>query len=176
MTWPPGDHRGHWSSLFDLYGRLLKDGHRLNIPDPITLKHAQDLAIEPPKILSPAEIDLVADVIGAHCPDSPQHAGGYVKIPGLKMIAGTIERTHTHLLLEPLSTDIGEVVGRIKSATSSAVCLLGQTNRSRTWTKGYWKVFLFEDAVVPVVASYIEQHNLRRGLPPAPYNWLHPLI
>jgi hypothetical protein len=145
MTWPPGDSRGHWSSLFDMYGRLIETGHKLNLPDPVTLKHAQDLAKEPPKILTPIEIDLVADVIGAHCPDSPQHAGGYVKIPGLRPIAGAIERTHTHLLLE------------------------------RTWTGGYWKVFIFEDNVVPIVANYIEQHNLRRNLPRAPYHWIRPI-
>src|SRR4051812_24923182 len=105
MTWPPGDSRGHWSSLFDLYGRLKEKGHKLNLPDPVTLKHAQGLAKEPPKILSPSEIDLVADVIGAHCPFSPGHARGYVKIPGLVPLAAAIERTHTHLLLEPLSMD-----------------------------------------------------------------------
>src|SRR5437879_13230424 len=65
MTWPPGDARGHWSSLFDLYGHLIERGHKLNLPDTITLKHAQSLATEPPKVLSPIEIDLVADVIGA---------------------------------------------------------------------------------------------------------------
>jgi hypothetical protein len=174
MTWPPGDPRGHWSSLFDLYRRLIEKGHKLNLPDPVTLKHAQVLAHEPPKTLLPAEIDLVANVIGAHCPYTPQHAGGYVKIDGFCPIAAAVERTHTHLLLEPLSMDIGQVVGRLKSATSSAVCFLGNTDRRRTWTTGYWKVFLFEDEVVPIVANYIEHHNERRGLPRTSHDWIHP--
>jgi hypothetical protein len=175
MTWPPGDPRRHWSSLFDMYGRLIKAGHRLNLPDPVTLKRANELAKEPPKILSPIEIDLVAEIIGAHCPYSPQHAGGYVKIPRFVPIAAAVERTHTHLLLEPLSMDIGEVVGRLKSATSSAVCLLGNTDRSRTWTRGYWKVFVFEEPAVPIIADYVERHNVRQGLTPAPYNWIRPI-
>ena len=48
MTWPPGDRRGHWSALFDLYGALIERGHKLNLPHPITLERATSLANEPP--------------------------------------------------------------------------------------------------------------------------------
>src|SRR5262249_32149631 len=112
MTWPPGDPRGHWSPLFDFYGRLIQEGHQLNLPDPITVQRATKNAKEPPNILSPAEIDVVADVIGGICPYSPQHAGGFVKIPELEILAAAIERTHAHLLLKPISMDIGDVAGQ----------------------------------------------------------------
>ena len=50
MTWPPGDPRGHWSPLFDMYGGLIERGHKLNLPDPVTLQMATELARESPRV------------------------------------------------------------------------------------------------------------------------------
>ena len=63
-TWLPGDNRGHWSPLFDLYGRLLELGHRLRLPDADTKRHAEEIAKEPEKVLSPREIEVVAETFG----------------------------------------------------------------------------------------------------------------
>src|SRR3954468_16928957 len=95
--------------------------------------------------------------------------------PTARIHAAAIERTHVHLLLSPLDEDIERVVGRIKGRTSSAVVHQGsEPGRQRTWTAGYWKVFLFEDRAAPLVARCIEAHNERRGLPAAPYDWITP--
>ena len=32
-TWLPGDRRGHWSPLFNLYGNIRERGGKLNLPD-----------------------------------------------------------------------------------------------------------------------------------------------
>jgi hypothetical protein len=71
------------------------------------------------------------------------------------------------LLIGPTKTDIAELVGRIKSRTSSLLRRLpAGASRRRTWTTGYWKVFLFDQDAVAVVRAYIEAHNVRRGLSP----------
>ncbi len=167
MTWPPGDRRGHWSPLFDFYGHLIDQGRHLNLPDSTTLFHATELAKESPKVLTPEEQKIVADTIG-------EVLRGQMA-PGSRVLAGTIERTHTHLLLTGLEESIDRVVGRFKGRTSSEVTARGsEPGRARTWTAGYWKVFLFEGRCVPIVRRYIEAHNERRGLRAVPYDWITP--
>lgn len=172
MTWPPGDSRGHWSPLFDLYGRLIEAGHKLNIPHQPTLQRATALAKESPKILTAYEISVVAEKIGEIVHLAPGMPGA---ICGLRIEAAAIEPTHVHLLLAPLAHDIEDAVGRLKSQTSSALLKLPDNwNRKRTWTAGYWKAFLFDPAIIPIVRLYIEAHNQRRGLLPMPYAWINP--
>ncbi len=78
--------------------------------------------------------------------------------------ATAIERTHLHLLFGPLKDPIGEVVGRIKSRTSSALLKLPVNHdRRRIWTTGYRKVFLFDDDAMAQVAEYVNAHRGRRA-------------
>lgn len=41
---------------------------------------------------------------------------------------------------------------------------------------GFWKVFVFDVMAIPDIQNYIEDHNRRRGLPPAPYPWIRPFM
>ena len=169
MTWPPGDPRGHWSPLFDFYGHLVDQGHHLNVPDVITEHHASELAKEPPKVLTADEQQIVAGTIG----DLLRSRAAAE--PDLRVLAGAVERTHVHLLLAGLREPIDRAVGRFKGRTSSEVIARGsEPGRQRTWTAGFWKVFLFEERSVPAVGRYIEAHNERRGLPRVPYEWITP--
>lgn len=168
MTWPPGDRRGHWSPMFDLYGRLKMAGHRINLPHDVSVTHAQVSAADPPKVLTPGERVIVAHELSHHVTPGK---------PGSICYAAAIEDNHVHLLLGPLSEDIGKYVGRLKGRTSSVMRKLpANADRKRIWTAGYWKVFLFDDEAVTAVARYIGQHNVRRGLPATPYDWVTPLV
>jgi hypothetical protein len=169
MTWPPGDPRGHWSPLFDLYGRLIAKGHRLNLPDQITVNFAQSVAKEPERILSNEDQQIIAVTIGEVL---------RIDLEGrVAVYAGAVERTHVHLLLGEVHLPIDDVIGRIKSRTSSAVIKKGtEPWRTRTWTTGYWKVFVFDVTAIPDIQGYIEKHNERRGLARAPYSWITPFI
>ena len=42
-TWLPGDPNkpGHWSAMFDMYGRMTESGGKLNMPDETTFDRAQ---------------------------------------------------------------------------------------------------------------------------------------
>ncbi|MCH8150883.1 MAG: transposase [Planctomycetes bacterium] len=167
-TWLPGDRRGHWSAVLDLYGRLKRAGHQMNMPDTETHSRARSLMKNAPKELTIAEIQIVANVFGTYL------APG---LPGVGSChAAAIEPTHVHLLFGPVGEPIGTFVGQLKGASSSAVLRRpGNHGRKRIWTAGYWKVFLFEDETVDAVAEYIEAHNTRRGLPAIPFPWITPI-
>ena len=169
MTWPPGDRRGHWSALFDFYGRLIERGHKLNLPDPQTVARAEELAKEPERVLNELDRRVVADTIGIVLRDDLEG-----RVP---TYAGAVERTHTHLLLGETTINIDKLIGRIKSRTSSAVIKSGSEPwRTRTWTTGFWRVFVYDVTAIPDIQRYIERHNERAGLPPAPHPWITPFI
>ncbi len=152
-TWLPGDARGHWSALFDFYGHVLQSGQQLNPPHAATHTRATSLMREPEKVLNEEELQLVKETLDAYL------APG---VPGetWRIHATAIERTHVHLLFGPLNDPIGEVVGRIKSRTSSELLKLPlNQDRRRIWTTGYWKVFLFDDNAMAQVARYIDTHG-----------------
>lgn len=204
-TWLPGDpsKSGHWSPLFDAYGRLRRAGQQINLPDRATHAHARSLMNEEPKVLTAEECHIVAQVLGSHIAPAlagenarrslsaksthapkpmgnrtitPAEAGAQCP-PGdtVRAYACAIEPTHVHLLIGPVREDIGRFVGRLKGTTSSA--LLDHPDnwgRRRIWTSGYWKVFLFDIDARFAVERYIQQHNVRAGRPPSPYPWLTP--
>lgn len=167
MTWPPGDPRGHWSPLFDFYGQLAAQGGQLNLPDPVTYNRSTELAKESPRILTQTDQQIVAETIADVFLNDLRD-----QIP---IHAFAIEKNHAHLLLGKMDTSIDQVVGRVKSRTSSQLIKLGsEQDRKRTWTSGYWKVFIFDSPIVPAVQQYIENHNIRRGLSGAPFPWIRP--
>ncbi len=155
-TWSPGDARGHWSALLDFYGHVLQRGQQLNPPDTTTQTRATSLMREPQKVLDEEELQLVTKTLDDYlAPGMPGETW--------RLHATAIERTHVHLLFGPLDDAIGEVVGRIKSRTSSALLKLPiNQGRRRIWTTGYWKMFLFDDNAMAQVAEYINAHGGRR--------------
>ena len=156
-TWLPGDARGHWSALLDFYGHVLHRGQQLNPPDAATQTRATSLMREPQKVLNEEELRLVKQTLDDYL--APGMPGETWRIQ-----ATAIERTHVHLLFGPLNDPIGEVVGTIKSRTSSALLKLPiNQDRRRIWTTGYWKVFLFDDHAMAQVGEYINAHGGRRG-------------
>jgi hypothetical protein len=185
-TWLPGDPRGHWSPLYDLYGQLQKSGHRLNIPDKTTHDFARSRLIDTPKSLEPHERFLVAATLAEHfnyagtnsltytvpANVQPGQGRGYMKP---QCLAAAIEETHIHLLLGPIQEDLDRYVGRLKGATSAALNKLPQNNnRTHNWTAKFWRVFLFDDRSLPQVRTYIRNHNLRRKISTDPFDWITP--
>ena len=165
-----------------MYGRLKRAGHRLNPPDGETHRHARAVMKETAKVLVDDEPAIVAEAMGRYiAPDlSRVGVGSRGRTPGkpgaiygVRAYACAIERTHVHLLTGPLREDVGRFAGRLKGSSSAA--LLRHPNnwgRSRIWTAGYWCVFLCDDDAVDAASHYIEEHNVRRGLPGSPFEWI----
>ncbi len=171
-TWLPGDERGHWSPLFDMYGRLRAGGHQLQIPDQVTHQRAIELSKESPKTLANDEVDIVASAFAKCLAPNVDAQGRSLPVAH----ACAIEPTHVHLLVGAVREDIDRFAGRLKGTSCSAVLKHPDNwGRTSTWTTGYWKVFLFDVEAMHAVAGYIAAHNERRGLPAAPYECLQPL-
>lgn len=170
-TWLPGDDRGHWSPLFDMYGHLLRKGHRLNMPDEVTRGRAIGMMKEPPKILNAQEMAITAEVIGKVINGIP--VGRFTPgKPGALCAAYAlaIEHTHVHLLIGPLSESLSATVGRFKGVSSSLIVSRPENGtRQRTWTADFWKVFLFDAEGVATVCKYVIDHNVRAGRPAHPW-------
>src|SRR5262245_37434587 len=167
-TWLPGDDRGHWSALFDLYGDLIRAGHQLNMPDEVTTRRAMELMKEEPRVLRDDEPDIVAATMAQYL--APALAGGTAAY------ACAIESNHVHLLVGPVHEPIERFAGRLKGTSSSALLKRPDNwDRKRSWTTGYWKVFLFDLEAMRAVVQYIEAHNARRVLPASAVDWLQPL-
>jgi REP element-mobilizing transposase RayT len=154
-----------------MYGHLIESGGKLNRGDITSENSTRELMKETPKILDAEEAAVVAKTLGT-----------LVRRPTDKdstlpcIIAAAIESNHVHLLLAPLNEPIGIVAGRFKGKTSSAVLAMPQNKgRTRTWTAKYWKVFLFGMEALETVKLYVEDHNVRRGLPASPFPWISPV-
>ena len=122
LTWLPGDKRGHWSPLFDLYGGLLRNGHQLNMGDEGTRKTAANLATDKPKYLRDSDIDLAAQTVAEVIRGGPA-AGVANGIPAAAwtVYAAALEKQHVHLLLAANAESVSRVVGRIKGKSSSRI-------------------------------------------------------
>ena len=164
-TWLPGDDRGHWSPLYDVYGMIVERGGKLQMPDSTTRAFARQRMNEPPMILSPEDVQTVADEFAE-----------LVSKPGAPAVyAATIEPTHVHLLIGPVREDLHKFVGRLKGRSSSELLAKGRhPERNRVWTEGYWRVFLGDDFGLESVREYIQRHHVRAGRSSNPYSWCRP--
>lgn len=147
---------------------------------------------EPPKVLSPAEIVALSEILGhqatqyspafmpgRHSPRiTSAMTGGLGKsvrdsFEQPRVLAAAIESNHTHLLVGTLKEHVSKYVGRLKGATASALLKRPENaGRKRIWTTGYWEGFLFDVPDVVAVRDYIEQHNERAGRPRRAHEWV----
>jgi hypothetical protein len=168
-TWLPGDRRGHWSPLFDVYGRIAERGGRLQFPDETTRLVSTTLLREPPFRLDDGDAAIVAGELAKLVHDGTPTCDQPIAI------AATVEPTHVHLLLGPVGEDLRAFVGRLKGRSSSAVLASGRHGERRhVWTEKYWKVFLFDAVGMEAVTEYIQDHHRRAGRPLNPYSWCRP--
>lgn len=193
-TWLPGDDRGSWSPLLDLYGHLKTARHQLSAGDENTRRLAEARMTQPAKILSPAEIAALSEILGhqatqyspaftpgRHSPTiTSAMTGGLGKsvrdsFEQPRILAAAIEAAHTHLLVGTLKEHVSKYVGRLKGTTASALLKRPENaGRKGIWTAGYWKGFLFDVPDVVAVRDYVEQHNERAGRPRHAYEWVEP--
>jgi REP element-mobilizing transposase RayT len=168
-TWLPGDERGHWSPLFDLYGGVLERGGKLQLPDEDSRNRSKSLMTEGPFVMNDADMQIVANEMSRHVFD------GSTLCRKPTAFAAAIEPTHVHLLVGSVEEDIEKFAGRLKGRTSSEILATGRhPERKHVWTAGYWRVFLFDEIAMEAVRDYIDRHHVRAGRPANPYSWCRP--
>jgi len=152
----PGDERGSWSPAWDEELGLIEP-HMLHPGDPVRLRMSGERKKHPAVRLDNAMVGVFVDTLGTCAAESDW-----------TIAAASIEPTHAHLLLTYTEREIDHTIKWIKDQATKAIHR--QTpHDGPVWCKGKWCSFLFEDVTWQAVMTYIERHNVRRGLSPRPF-------
>ena len=159
--WLPGETRGHWSAAWDEqigYYEL----HPLHAGAPVRERMSRERMKHPPTRLDNAMIQAVADAVRESAGKSDW-----------RVVAAAIEATHMHLLLTYTERDIDGTAKWLAQETTKRV---HRDTRfaGPLWCEGKWREFIFDEPHWQNVRSYIERHNVRRGLPTRPWDWITP--
>jgi REP element-mobilizing transposase RayT len=157
--WLPGDDRGSWSGAWDEQLGFIEP-HTLHPGDPVRLRMAQERAAHAPVRLSPDMINAVAATLAICVADSDW-----------SIVAASLEKTHTHLLLTYTQREIDRTIKWIKDRATKAVHRRTR-HQGPVWCKGKWCSFVFDRDAWHRARTYIELHNLRRGVGPKPYPFI----
>ncbi|MEM6552308.1 MAG: transposase [Planctomycetota bacterium] len=159
--WLPGDSRGSWSTAWDEQIGF-HHPHRLNPGDPVRQRMARERMKHPPARLTSAMSQQVITTIGK-CEASSSW----------RIVAASVEPSHTHLLVTYSERAIDNTVKWIKDRCTKAIHL--HTDHSGpVWCEGRWRSYIFDDMTWTNTTDYIRRHNLRRGEPADPYPWITP--
>jgi REP element-mobilizing transposase RayT len=157
--WLPGDSRGSWSEKWDEQLGFIEP-HMLHPGDPVRLRMAKERMKHPRVILSDAMADSVVLAIGQCAAQSDW-----------RVIAAAIEPSHTHLMLSFTRRDIDSTVKWLKDQATKAIHR-ETLHKGPVWCKGKWCSFIFDEVVWLRTKTYIELHNVRRGMDVQPYDWI----
>ncbi len=155
----PGDERGHWSETWDEQIGYIEP-HMLHTGDPMRLRMARERMKHPEVRLTPQMIQVVVNTIAQCVEESPW-----------SIIAGSIERTHMHLLITYTTRDIHKSMKWFAQEMTKAIHGL-TPHEGPVWSEGKWLQFIFDESHWRNTITYIERHNIRRGLDPRPYSFL----
>ncbi len=92
-----------------------------------------------------------------------------------RIAAGSIEATHTHLLITYTERDIDNTVKWLKDQMTKAIHR-ETPHTGPVWCKGRWRSYVFEPDVWRNTRLYIERHNGRRGVGPRPYAFIDDIV
>jgi hypothetical protein len=159
--WLPGDDRGSWSAGWDDQIGFLEP-HMLSPGDPVRRRMAEERMKHDPVWLTE---EMIAAVVGA-VGDCVIRSEG-----GLTIVAAAIEFTHMHLLIPYSGRDIHRTAKWLADQTTKAIHR-GTTYRGPVWCKGKWCSYILDQEHWDSAREYIERHNVRRGRPTRPYDFL----
>lgn len=157
--WLPGDERGSWSAAWDAQIGLTEP-HTLHPGDPVRLRMSQERIKHAPARLTPPMIAAVVNTLG-NCATQSDWS----------IAAASVESTHTHLLLTYTGRDVDNTVKWIKDQVTKAIHRHTR-HTGPVWCRGKWRTFIFDDDVWQAARTYIERHNLRRGVGHRPYPFI----
>ncbi len=132
----------------------------LHAGDPVRHRMSQERMKHPPVTLTAAMNRTVIEAI-ADCEARS----------GWSILAASIEKTHSHMLLTYTERNIDHTVKWIKDQATKRIHRT-TPHAGPVWCKGRWRTFLFDIDSCQQALDYIEQHNVRRGVGPRPYPFI----
>ena len=161
--WLPGDERGFWSDAWDeqigFWGP-----HMLHATDPVRERIARERMKRDPVRITPEMMAVVGSTLH-DCADKSEWL----------VAALAIEPTHTHMLLTATKRDIDKTVKWLKDRFTKEIHR--QTSHTGpVWCKGRWREFIEDDQHWENVVEYIQSHNVRKGEPASPYDFVQPVM
>ncbi len=157
--WLPGDERGHWSDVWDEQLGFVEP-HMLHVGDPVRKCMAQERQAHSKVLLDERMLQVTAATIGRCRLES-----------NWRVVAASVESTHTHLLLTYTERDIDNTVKWLKDQTTKAIHR-ETSHMGPVWCKGRWRSYVFDAIVWRNTRQYIERHNERQGAGPRPYTFI----
>ncbi len=88
-----------------------------------------------------------------------------------RVVAASVESTHTHLLLTYTPRDIDTTIKWLKDRMTKDIHS-DTMHQGPVWCKGAWRTFLYDMKFWDNTQRYIERHNERRGVGPRPYDFV----
>jgi REP element-mobilizing transposase RayT len=157
--WLPGDDRGSWSEAWDVQIGYFEP-HMLHPGDPVRKIMAEARMKHPPVRFTPQMIAAIAGAIGQCAGESPW-----------RVAAASIVSTHFHLLITYSGLDIDATIKWLSQRMTKSVHK-NTDHRGPVFCEGKWRGFIFNESHWRNTIRYVEQHNLRDGLPARPYEWI----
>jgi REP element-mobilizing transposase RayT len=159
-TWLPGDERGHWSSIFDPVTWRFIEHRKLHPGQPARKEFSHESMKYAPFHIT-ADVSKVVEETLMRCQAESDW----------KIIAGTIEATHLHLLITYTGRSIDQTARWLSSRLTTDIHQNVNYN-GPVWTSGKWAESITDERHWQNLILYVEQHNIRRGLEPRPYRFL----
>lgn len=180
--WLPNDPRGSWSDFvgrWELvqFGRprrtVLKKSLSELIPQEISTRNAAQRALlYPPVTLSDDQVKSVAAGFA-----------DLVRKSGYTVWACAIMPQHAHLVIARHTYKVEQIATLLKGAATRQIVEDRRHPMQHSeangqlpsmWARGYWKVYLDNDAAITNAIRYVEQNPIEEEKPKQDWQWVTP--
>jgi REP element-mobilizing transposase RayT len=148
----PENRNPHWEELQELYNQIKERGGQVYMPLLIASK-AEVKQKDKQVRLSGIEVENTMSYLINLTQKKTDHIAG-----GNRILAGLIASEKVELLLECSGDKLQQVVGRLKSKSSSAL-LWNRAEEKHIWSKGFWYAQLLNEISKQAMLNYIKSKN-----------------
>jgi REP element-mobilizing transposase RayT len=165
--WLPNDPRGSWSEfvgaweLFLAAGKATKTDVRHSVAH---RPHDRQLRLAAKEKLSRPTVKFT----GVQARAVGRGFANYVAKSGLPVWACSILPEHVHLVTGPFRLSVEQLVIQLKGAATEQLVeenIHPFNGDAKCWTRGEWKVFLFDDEDIGRAIRYVENNPIKDGKP-----------
>jgi hypothetical protein len=154
--WRPQNGQGIWRDLRSFYVQLAQSGHYCELSETLP-----ESASKITNLLN-GSVVLTVDQVD----DVTTYLAQLIASDGDRLVAGlpvahyVVRPMCVQMLIVPALSEHSQVIGRIKSKTSSSLCwaLTPETQR-RIWSSGYWFANINGEVALSKVEKFIRYQN-----------------